>query len=105
MSKALRHVQHSVILSRENFREVQLKGRRFRPQINDDIIDSARCAPHQFSLLAGRDLVVYSAQRSFRFTKRDTELCQPRIQAVRFELSLKPGPSEKSSFVFEFFRL
>jgi len=105
VGKTLRHVEHLVVVSRENFPNVLCKRRRFRSQINNRVIDGTACTTNQFGLRVGRNLIVHSAKGTFLLAKGNTTLHQSRIEAVRFELPLAPTPSKESPIIFQLLRL
>jgi hypothetical protein len=102
VGKALRNVEHRVVMSSKNQTEILFKRRGLGPQINDCVIDRAPRASHQLRLCVGGDLVVHPAQRALLLAKRNTALRQAWVQAVHFELPLAPGTCEEPSIVFPF---
>ena len=102
VSKPLRDVKHFMIFHAQHYAHMVFESRRLRSQIYDRIVDRAPRTSYQLHLGKRCYLIVHSAKGAFLPANRNIALDQPRIEALRFELSATPAPSEKSAVVFRF---
>jgi len=103
MRAALRDIDHVPLFSRKDNRDVVLKRRRLRAEINDDIEYRALRATYQLCLRIGSCLIVHAAQGSLSSAERNTTLDELDVQSMSLELTHTPSARKESALVWSGF--
>src|SRR5205085_12083648 len=99
------HVEHELVLFGQLDAKPLLEGGRIGAQINDDIVERAARAAHEFCLRVGRVLKVHAAQCAFAPVARDVALDNRRGKTLRRKLARRPSARKKTALVLESLRL
>src|SRR5690606_31600033 len=103
VSEHLGYVQcHTVVLGQLDSEVLEVAGRA-GPQVDDDVVDGAARAAHQFRLGSRRHLVVHAAQSALCMVERHVGLCDGRFETMLLELPSAESTGEEAAFVRAFF--
>src|ERR1700704_4328309 len=105
VGKTFRYIKRSLVLLVQFDRNVLKISGAFRPQVDNDIENCAAGAAHQLCLRGRRELKMHSPQGPFLDVERDIGLRNGWFQAVRCELLLAKGASEKPPRILPAFEI
>lgn len=97
MSKSLWNVEAAAIVRREHNSGILFVGRRFRTEIDDDIVKRSPNTANNLGFFEWRHLIVHSAQRTFARVEREAALSDVRLQTCQFKFPDAKCSGEESA--------